>query len=80
MNKVKFELEFSKHIRDQFVKNNNKLTWHQYVERNMYKLSDEALHYIASGPKDLFFGEWMVKRAVDLTVFEDIVLGDKSGN
>lgn len=71
-----FENEF-KRIKDAYenLYQNGSLreNWHTFVLRNLRYLSDEALYHIVENAGNPF-GEWMVKKAVDLTVFEDIVL------
>lgn len=87
MTNFEFEAEFST-IRAAYLKaqsnvdayrkanyiSNGRSIWHDFVTANMYKLSNEALHYIVKNDYGEFFGEWMVRKAIDLTVFEDIVL------
>lgn len=72
MNRHEFEEEFALKIREQNLQGRS---WHQHVEANMHKLSEEALHYIAQNDDGYFFGEWMVRKAVDLLIFEEVVLG-----
>lgn len=77
MNRQEFEAEFIEKIKSPFEKDQGRPDWFCYVDSNLYKLSDEALRYIISR-KNRPFGDWLVERAIYLTVFEDMVLnGDQ---
>lgn len=73
MNRHQFEEEFNEKIKSTV----GNQPWHAHVTANMYKLSDEALHYIVQNDDNYFFGSWMVEKAIDLTIFDEIVLGVK---
>lgn len=77
ISKEEFESEFREKIKNTY--GNTQLGWHAHVEQNMYKLSHEALYYISENKDNYFFGQWMVSRAVDLLVFEEIVLKGNDG-
>ena len=70
MTRQEFEQEFDEKIK---CEGYHLLPWHDHVRRNLHKMSDEALHFIAANCGNPF-GGWMVEKAMDLAVFEDIVL------
>lgn len=40
------------------------LGWHSFIEQNMHVLlSDQAMSFILSEQKEVFFGEWLIKAA-----------------
>lgn len=71
MTREEFETEF-RVLKDAAVEQ-KEIDWHHYIDRNMHKLSDNALRYIIANAGDPF-GKWMVDRAIYLTAFEDVVL------
>ncbi len=77
MTREEFEAQFREVIKDKFNVHSNKLGWHQFVEHNLHKLSHDALYYITENQDGYFFGDWMVRKAVDLIVFEEVVLKGK---
>lgn len=70
MTRAEFEAEFQKHFTMRGIYAG---AWADYVHKHLYLLSDEALHYIIEHQGSPF-GSWLVKRAIELTAFEDYVL------
>lgn len=72
MTKREYEEEFFEKIKEKYFEQ-SELSWHQYVEANIPKLSKQALNYICQNNDNCFFGDWMVRAASNI-IFEDIVL------
>lgn len=73
MTKSEFDAEYIQIISASFV-SSDPTKWHSHVEKSMANLSKDALHYIAQNNDGYVFGDFMIRRAVDLLIFEEVVL------